>query len=84
VFLFSHWDVNDDDKTDLLAHLRTEETGIALGATEACLTGRTLDGTPFAGCDAIATVLGCGQGFEAALVVPPLVWVGGRLRRRRR
>jgi hypothetical protein len=84
VFLFSHWDVNDDDKTDLLAHFRTEETGIALGATEACLTGRTLDGTPFAGCDAIATVLGCGHGFEAALVVPPLVWIGGRMRRRRR
>lgn len=26
----------------------------------------------------------CGGGFQAALVVPPLVWIGGRMRRRRR
>jgi hypothetical protein len=75
--------LNDDGLTNLLSHYRTQETGIAVGDTEACVTGETLDGTPLEGCDAISTEPPCGNGYAAALVVPPLLWIGGRRRRTR-
>jgi hypothetical protein len=77
------WDVDGDGLTDLLSHYRTQETGIAVGDTEACVTGETLDGMPLEGCDFINTEPPCGNGYAAAFVVLPVVLIGGRMRRRR-
>jgi uncharacterized delta-60 repeat protein len=48
-------DVNGDGRGDLLLHYETQETGIALGDTQACLTGKTKGGIAIQGCDHIVT-----------------------------
>lgn len=75
----SHWDLNDDGWDDGVSYYRTEETGIAMENTDACLTGETLDGTRFQGCDAITTV-SCGLGAELVFLLPPLIWLHQRRR----
>jgi len=49
-------DVNRDGHLDLLTKHRIPQTGIAPGDREACLAGRTLEGTPLAGCDRVESV----------------------------
>jgi len=49
-------DVDHDGESDLIMHFRTQQTGIAPGDTEACLTGQTFDGQAIVGCDSVRTV----------------------------
>jgi len=73
-------DIDDDGFDDLVSRYRTDETGIAFGDTEACLSGETFDGHVFEGCDVIET---CGRDFELALLVPTILFMRGRFRGRR-
>jgi hypothetical protein len=79
----SRWDVNRDGEQDLLSYYWTDETGVAFGDTEACLTGESLDGLTLEGCDAVVAEhpWSCGLGVELALVLAPLLGLRRRSRR---
>lgn len=49
-------DVNEDGIDDLVSHYRTQDTGIMGGDVEACVSGQTLSGTPFEGCDSVLPI----------------------------
>ncbi len=49
-------DVNSDGFTDLVSHYRQKETGLAVGDTEACITGESFGGAPIEGCDAVSVL----------------------------
>jgi hypothetical protein len=71
-----------DGLMDLLAHFNPIESGLQPGDSTACVRGELLDGTRIEGCDVVLIQIpSCGVGFEAALLVPPMVWVHRRRRR---
>jgi len=45
--------INGDGHLDFLSHYRAGETGLVPCDMEACVTGETLDGEPFEGCDTV-------------------------------
>ena len=49
-------DADGDGDLDLVLHFRAQETGIAPGDTEACVTGQTYDGVRIEACDLVRTV----------------------------
>ncbi len=87
VFASHLQDVNLDGQTDLMLHFLTQDLGLGLDQSIACLTGLSLDNPPFAieGCDTVAPrfpqAKGCGLGFELAFALLPIF--GARAWRRR-
>jgi uncharacterized membrane protein len=84
----NHWngphveDIDGDGFLDLVAHFGTSQTGIAFGDEEACVRAETLDGRLVGGCDRIVLLGMCGLGFELTFLLPPLVWLRDRRRRK--
>ena len=49
-------DINYDGLLDVVLHFKTQELNLQPGDTEACLTGKTLSGQEFEGCDSVRIV----------------------------
>ena len=84
-------DVDGDRDVDYLLHFRMQDAGIPPGDAEACITGQTLTGQPFEGCDSIKIVpRGRGTSLLALLWLVPVsvlatgAVVGVRVRGHRR
>jgi hypothetical protein len=75
-------DVNDDGFDDLISHYPTEDTGFFNSDTLGCVTGQSVAGTFFEGCDGVRVVNACGLGFELGLLLPPLFWLRAKRGRR--
>ena len=75
--------VTVDGQQDLVAFFEVQDTGLAVGDTQGCLQGK-ISGQLFRGCDDVVVIMlrGCGLGFELAPILPALLWLRGRRRRR--
>jgi len=83
VLFLSRFDVNQDSYVDLVPSFVPRDTGLAVGDTEACVSG-TIGGQPFEGCDVVEVVeRACGLGVELVGLLPPLAWWRRRRSRRR-
>ena len=49
-------DVNGDGLLDVVLHFKTQDLNLQPGDTEACLSGKTLDGQDIEGCDSVCIV----------------------------
>lgn len=49
-------DVNSDGLLDIVLHFKTQDLNLQPGDTEACLSGKTLGGQDFEGCDSVRIV----------------------------
>ena len=77
-------DVDKDGDLDLVLHYEAGQTGIDLGDTQACLTGRTFDGMAIRGCDSIKVLPAKGaSGMDGGMFAlgAPLGLLGIRLGR---
>ena len=74
-------DVNGDGVPHLVVLFRYKDTGLSSTASQACFTG-SLTGQSFLSCDPIVELPSCGLGCEPALILPSLLWLRGRRRRR--
>ncbi|HTF34949.1 MAG TPA: hypothetical protein VK714_14800 [Myxococcota bacterium] len=59
--------VSVDGQSDLVASFQVQDTGLAVGDTQACLQGE-ISGQLFRGCDDVVVIMprGCGLGLELA------------------
>ena len=49
------YDIDNDSDLDLLVRFHTDDTGLTLGVTEVCLSGKTTEGISLIGCDTVTT-----------------------------
>jgi hypothetical protein len=75
------FDLDRDGFRDVVSRYVSRDAGIAFGDQTACVRGETDAGIAFRGCDAIQVVPLCGAGFEVALLLPAIGWLGRRERR---
>ncbi len=71
-------DLDEDGFQDMVVYFRIEETGIAAGESQACITGDGLDPVPFLACDAIETPA-VDEAGGAPVPEPAQIWqlIGG-------
>jgi len=75
-------DANQDGDLDLVAAFGVQDAGLALGYNQPCLQGQIEDQL-FRSCPSVVIGnLACGLGVEFAPILPPLLWLLDRRRRK--